>query len=359
MPCLTSNRHCAFDQNRFKGMITIDGSQGEGGGQILRTSLALSLVTRQPFRLENIRAGRQKPGLLRQHLTAVGAAATVGGAEVVGAALGSKALEFRPGAVTPGNYHFTVGTAGSATLVLQTVLPPLLTADGISTLTLEGGTHNPFAPPFDFLARCFVPLIQRMGPTIGLELRHSGFFPAGGGRFDARIEPVRRLQRFDLLQRGPVRQQRARAIISKIPTHVADCELAVVREKLGWREHECHVESVANPVGPGNALLLEIEAEHVTGVFTSFGERGRSAEAVAVGACQAASAWLHADVPVDEHLADQLLLPMALAGGGSYRTVKPSLHSTTNAQIIERFLPASISFEQENTNGWCVVVTTQ
>lgn len=340
-------------------MITIDGSQGEGGGQILRTSLALSLVTGQPFRLEQIRAGRQKPGLLRQHLTAVEAATTVGAAEVVGAALGSKTLEFRPRAVTPGNYRFAVGTAGSATLVLQTVLPPLLTANGISTLTLEGGTHNPFAPPFDFLARCFVPLIQRMGPKIELELRRPGFFPAGGGKFHARIEPVKQLTRFDLLERGPIRQQRARAIVSKIPAQVAERELAVVREQLGWQANECLVESVANPVGPGNALLLEIEAEHVTEIFTSFGERGRSAEEVAGEACTAATSWLGTNVPVDEHLADQLLLPLALAGGGSFRTVKPSLHTTTNAQIIERFLPVRIGFEQENANVWRIVVSAK
>ncbi len=340
-------------------MITIDGSQGEGGGQILRTSLALSLVTGQPFRLENIRAGRQKPGLLRQHLTGVEAATTIGNANVTGAALGSRTLEFHPGTVMPGNHRFAVGTAGSATLVLQTILPPLLAAKGISTLTLEGGTHNPFAPPFDFLARCFVPLIQRMGPRIELELRRPGFFPAGGGKFHARIEPVKQLKRFDLLERGPVRQQCARAIISKIPPRVADRELAVVREQLGWREDECHLESVANPVGPGNALLLEIETEHVTEVFTCFGERGRSAEEVAGEVCRAARDWMDANVPVDEHLADQLLIPMALAGGGSFRTVKPSLHSTTNAQIIERFLAVGIGFEQENSNVWRVVVATQ
>jgi RNA 3'-terminal phosphate cyclase (ATP) len=340
-------------------MITIDGSQGEGGGQILRTSLALSLVTGQPFRLENIRAGRQKPGLLRQHLTAVEAATTVGVAEVIGASLGSKTLEFRPRSVTPGNYRFAVGTAGSATLVLQTVLPPLLTADGISTLTLEGGTHNPFAPPFDFLARCFAPLIQRMGPTIELELRRPGFYPAGGGKFHARIEPVKRLKRFDLLERGPIRQQRARAIVSKIPGHVAERELAVVREQLGWQEQDCIIESVPNPKGPGNALLLEVEAEYVTEVFTSFGERGRSAEEVAKEACHIAKTWLSADVPVDEHLADQLLIPMALAGGGSFRTVKPSLHSMTNAQVIERFLAIGIGFEQESPNVWRAVVTAK
>ena len=171
-------------------MITIDGSQGEGGGQILRTSLALSLVTGQPFRMERIRAKRQKPGLLKQHLTAVEAAKTVGCAEADGASLSSQTLEFRPGPVTPGNYRFAVGTAGSATLVLQTVLPALLTASGHSTLTLEGGTHNPMAPPFDFLARCFLPLIRRMGPSVELELRRHGFFPAGGGQLHAALTPT-------------------------------------------------------------------------------------------------------------------------------------------------------------------------
>jgi RNA 3'-terminal phosphate cyclase (ATP) len=341
-------------------MITIDGSQGEGGGQILRTSLALSLVTGQPFRLENIRAGRQKPGLLRQHLTGVEAATTVGNANVTGAALGSSTLEFHPGTVMPGNYRFAVGTAGSATLVLQTILPPLLAADGISTLTLEGGTHNPFAPPFDFLARCFVPLIQRMGPRIELELRRPGFFPAGGGKFHARIEPVKQLKRFDLLERGPVRQQCARAIIlSRIPPQVAHCELAVVQERLGWRKDVCRVESVHHAVGSGNALLLEIEAEHVTEVFTGFGQRGRSAEQVAGEACQAARDWMDANVPVDEHLADQLLIPMALAGGGVFRTVKPTSHSTTNAQIIERFLSVGIAFDQEDANLWRIAVATK
>ena len=337
-------------------MITIDGSQGEGGGQILRTSLALSLITGQSLRIERIRAGRSKPGLLRQHLTAVEAATTIGSAEVTGATLGSQTLEFHPKAVTPGNYRFAVGTAGSATLVLQTILPPLLTASGVSTLTLSGGTHNPFAPPFDFLARSFVPQIQRMGPKIELELRQPGFFPAGGGKFHVRIEPVQKLMRFDLLERGEIRQRRARALISKLPARVAELELGFVRERLGWRDDECVTEVVPKPVGPGNALLLEIESEHVTGIFTGFGEKGRPAGDVALEATEAAEAWLRAGVPVDEHLADQLLLPMALAGGGSFRTVKPSLHSTTNARIIERFLPVRIHFESESETAWKVAV---
>lgn len=340
-------------------MLTIDGAQGEGGGQILRTSLALSLVTGHPFRLERIRAGRRKPGLLRQHLTAVEAAKTVGGAEVIGAALESQILEFRPGAVTPGDYRFAVGTAGSATLVLQTILPPLLTASGTTTLMLEGGTHNPLAPPFDFLARCFAPLIERMGPRIKFELQRPGFFPAGGGRFSARIEPAQQLTRFDLPERGAILRRRARAIVSKLPAHVGDRELSVVREQLGWRAEECCLECVPNPVGPGNAVLLEIEAEHLTEVFTSFGERGRPAEDVAHDAAETASRWLHAGVPVDEHLADQLLLPMALAGGGSFRTVKPTLHSTTNAAIIQQFLPVIISFDRAEDGTWRVTVSSK
>jgi len=269
-------------------MIAIDGSEGEGGGQILRTSLALSLVTGQPFRMERIRARRQKPGLLRQHLTAVEAARTVGCAEVIGATLSSQVLEFRPGPVTPGNYRFAVGTAGSATLVLQTVLPSLLTASGPSTLTLEGGTHNPLAPSFDFLAKCFMPLIHRMGPMVELELKRPGFFPAGGGQFHARVQPATKLFPIDLFERGSIRSRHARIWTSKLPEHVAERELAVVREKLKWRADECSVENVPHPLGPGNAVVLVIEAEQVTAVFTGFGERGRPAEDVAKSAVETA-----------------------------------------------------------------------
>jgi RNA 3'-terminal phosphate cyclase (ATP) len=337
-------------------MIQIDGSQGEGGGQILRTALALSLVTGQPFRMERIRAGRPKPGLRRQHLTAVEAAKAIGCADVTGAQLGSQVLEFRPGAVTPGNYRFAVGTAGSATLVLQTVLPALLIAAGPSTLTLEGGTHNPMAPPFDFLVRSYLPLIRRMGPSVDLELKRPGFFPAGGGLFHARIDSVKRLSVLDLIERGAIRGRRAGAWLSKLPVPIAERELAVVREALGWRADECGVELVSHPTGPGNALVLEIEAENVTGVFTAFGERGRPSEAVAQQATEAAKCWLEAGVPVDEHLADQLLLPLALAGGGSFRTVAPSSHATTNAMIIERFLPLAIRFEREDELPWRATV---
>lgn len=336
-------------------MITIDGSQGEGGGQILRTSLALSLITGQPIRMENIRAGRKKPGLINQHLTGVNAARTIGTADVVGAELGSQTLEFRPGKVMPGDYRFSVGTAGSATLVLQTILPPLLIAPSPSAVTLEGGTHNPAAPPFDFLQKCFAPVIERMGPRLELKLHRAGFFPAGGGSFSANIQPATQLSPVHLLDYGKVLSRKARAIISKLSPQIGERELSTIRKELGWDPGECQLES-ANSAGPGNALLLEVQTENATAVFTGFGERGRSAEQVAQGAVDAAKAWMAADVPVDEHLADQLLIPFALAGGGSFRTTGPSSHSTTNATIIQIFLSVEIRFERESENNWRVIV---
>jgi RNA 3'-terminal phosphate cyclase (ATP) len=171
-------------------MIELDGSVGEGGGQILRTSLALSMCTGQPVTLNNIRAKRAKPGLMRQHLTCVDAAREVSGAQVQGAELGSQSLAFEPGRVRAGDYRFNVGTAGSCTLVLQTVWPALLLAGERSTLTLQGGTHNPMAPPFHFLERSFAPLVRRLGAGVSLTLRRHGFYPAGGGEMQATVEPA-------------------------------------------------------------------------------------------------------------------------------------------------------------------------
>ncbi|MGH7202433.1 MAG: RNA 3'-terminal phosphate cyclase, partial [Planctomycetaceae bacterium] len=171
-------------------MIDIDGSHGEGGGQIIRSSLALAALTGQTVRFRNVRAKRSRPGLQRQHLTAVRAAAEISAAELDGAELHSREFTFTPHAIEPGEHRFSIGTAGSTTLVVQTVLPMLLTAAGPSSLMLEGGTHNPHAPPFDFLARSFLPLINRMGPRVEAALDRPGFYPAGGGRFEVRIEPV-------------------------------------------------------------------------------------------------------------------------------------------------------------------------
>ena len=199
-------------------------------------------------------------------------------------------------------------------------------------------------------------MLGRLGPRLTLDLRRPGFFPAGGGAFQARLEPVKPLARLDLLERGGIRARRARALVSRLSREVAERELAVLRTEFGWQPEECAVEIVTNSPGPGNALMLEIEAEQVTAVFSAFGDRGRRAEEVAQAAAQACAAWVQAEVPVEEHLADQLLLPLALAGGGSFRTTKPSPHSTTNAVIIERFLATRIRFEQESELVWRVAV---
>ena len=213
-------------------MIEIDGSQGEGGGQVLRTSLALSMVSGSPFRIQNIRAGRKKPGLMRQHLTSVNAAAEVCQARVQGNELGSLELEFFPGTVRPGNYHFSVGTAGSTTLVCQTVLPALMTASAPSTLTLEGGTHNPFAPPFDFLERVFAPVVETMGPKIDLMIERYGFYPAGGGKVQLRIEPVESLAPIDLTERGEIISKKGEVLYAHLPHDIAVRELKVIGEKI-------------------------------------------------------------------------------------------------------------------------------
>jgi RNA 3'-terminal phosphate cyclase (ATP) len=323
-------------------VLYIDGSEGEGGGQILRSSLALSMLTGTPVRIRNIRARRARPGLMRQHLTAVQAAACVSGARIEGDEAGSREISFEPGEVRPGEYRFDIGTAGSATLILQTVLPALLHAAGPSALILEGGTHNPQAPPFDFLDRAFLPLLRRMGARVEAVLERPGFYPAGGGRLRVAVSPSGNLKGLELLDRGEILDQRATAILSALPRHIAERELRHVERETGWDPSAFEVREVRSP-GPGNVLLLEIETEAVTEVFTGFGEKGVRAEQVAERALGEMRRWLDAGVPVGEHLADQLLLPLALAGSGSFVTLPLSLHATTQTDLIPRFLDVRIA----------------
>jgi RNA 3'-terminal phosphate cyclase (ATP) len=337
-------------------MLSIDGSYGEGGGQIIRTSLALSLVTGTPFRVERVRANREKPGLRQQHLTAVKAAAEIGGAKVEGAAVGSREFTFIPGSVTPGDYVFNIGTAGSATLVLQTVLPPLMIASHPSTLRLEGGTHNVHAPPFDFLAMAFLPLVNRTGPRILIELERYGFYPPGGGRLNVLIEPAAAPLRLELRERGKILAQRARALVVNLPPGIAERELAVIKEKLGWSDDQLQAEISDNAISRGNVVMIELESENVFEVFTRVGERGLRAEVVASEASEEALSYLKTEAPVGEHLADQLLIPLALAGGGSFVTGSLSLHTTTNIEIIKKFLDVEIITTPAMNGLWTIEV---
>ncbi len=338
-------------------MIHIDGSYGEGGGQILRTSLSLSLVTGQPFCIENIRANRKRDGLMRQHLTALNAAAAIGSARVSGNAIGSKAFTFKPQAIQPGRYHFAIGTAGSCTLVLQAVLPALLTADGPSEIILEGGTHNPFAPPFDFLAKAFLPLINRMGPRVDATLERAGFFPAGGGRMRVAVTPAKRLTPLILTDRGDIKKKTARAMVGNLSINIARRELKVVAAKLGWEASALKVVEI-KAQGPGNVLALEIESDALTEVFTGFGERGVSAEKVAARAVTQVKEYIALEVAVGSYLADQLLVPMAIAGGGKFSTMPPSRHTTTNVEIIKRFMDLDCRITADDRGGRLVEMSS-
>lgn len=333
-------------------MIELDGSQGEGGGQILRSALTLAMITGTPFRIECIRAGRAKPGLLRQHLTAVEAAAAISGAHVEGAVPGSQTLVFAPRMLRGGDYRFAIGTAGSCTLVLQTVLPALWHADAPSTLAVSGGTHNPAAPPADFLIRAWLPLMRRMGASAELELTRHGFYPAGGGEVRARVVPSR-LAPLALVERGTLRAIRAEAIVAAVPGAVARRELDVIAHAFSGAD--TRIRELPQREGPGNALLLELVHDDVTELFTGFGERGVPAETVARRVVRMARGYLASGTAVGEHLADQLALPLALAGGGRYTTCAHSGHLATNLAVIERFLPVRARVDAV-AGGWSVAV---
>ncbi|MGV3772277.1 MAG: RNA 3'-terminal phosphate cyclase [Verrucomicrobiales bacterium] len=329
-------------------MIKIDGSEGEGGGQILRTSLALSLITGQPFEMEKVRAGRKKPGLLRQHLAGVKAAAEIGGASVQGAELGSQSIRFKPKAITPGDYHFTIGSAGSSTLVLQAILPALMLGTKTSSVTIEGGTHNPQAPPFDFLEKTFLPVLARMGPKVTMKLEAPGFYPAGGGKIVVTIEPVAKLQPIEILERGEIRRRLASAVVANLPISIAERELKIVAKQLNWPDEYLAAVDLKGSISPGNLVLIELESESITEVITAFGERGLVAESVASAAVLETKEYLAQNCPVGIHTADQLLIPMALAGGGAFRTMPPSRHTLTNMETISKFLPVNFKAEKEN-----------
>jgi RNA 3'-terminal phosphate cyclase (ATP) len=327
-------------------MIIIDGSEGEGGGQVVRNALALSLVTAQPFRITNIRGGREKPGLMRQHVTAIEAALAVGGAVCEGVSVGSSELTFTPGRVAPGDYRFAVGTAGSTSLVLQTVLMPLLLADAPSQLVLEGGTHNMMAPPFEFIERVFLPVVNRMGPRVSARLTRHGFFPRGGGRIEIDIMPGK-LAPVDCIDRGALQSVSATALFAALPFDIAEREIKVARKLLtDWPEDAFSVRQLPEEQGPGNALLIEAVFEHAVEVVTGFGKLGVSAESLAKTAAQRMAGFLASDAFAGPYLADQLLLPFALAGGGKFTTVKPSQHARTAADVIQRFIGQHWTFEQ-------------
>lgn len=329
---------------------------GEGGGQILRTALSLSLCLQHPFRIVNIRLHRRKPGLQRQHLAAVRAAAAIGMAAVEGDELDSTTLSFTPGEVAGGNYRFDIGSAGSTTLVLQTLVLPLLMAGSPSRLELCGGTHNPLAPSFDFMQQAFLPLLAKMGAKVEIELARPGFYPVGAGIVRARIQPCPRLLPLFLEDRGAIRQIRAVATLSRLPEHIAERELRVVADGLGLEQAALSVQQETEARCPGNALQVTVESDACTEVFTGIGQRGLPAEVVAERVVQQVRRYLDAAVPVGPYLADQLLLPLALAGGGAFITVTPDRHTPTNIEVIRRFIPVEITSGAISPKRWRIMI---
>jgi len=324
--------------NSMHTTIHIDGSQGEGGGQILRSSLALSMVTGKPFRISRIRAGRAKPGLLRQHLTGVNAAAAISGAKVTGASLGSTDLTFEPsGVIKGGVYHFPIGSAGGTMLVVQAILPALLRADGPSSVVIEGGTHNVASPPFEFVERTLIPVLNLAGARVTARLERHGFYPAGGGRVVLAVEPAGEARPLSLLTRGERKSIHATAIVSQISRAVAEREIAVLCERLGIDAANATVASVPEPRGPGNAALVELRYDHITEVFCAFGELGKGAEVVARELADEVRAYIGAQHPVGEHLADQLMVPLAVLAGGRFATGSLSSHARTNMDVLDAF----------------------
>lgn len=323
-------------------MIVIDGSEGEGGGQVLRYACALSLLSGEPFTIERVRGGREKPGLMRQHVTAIEAACVVGGAECSGLAVGSDTLTFHPGRVTPGDYHFAVGTAGSTGLVLQTVMVPLMLADAPSRLVIEGGTHNMMAPPFEFLERCLLPVINRMGPKVSARLLRHGFFPRGGGRIEVEIAPAS-LHPTDCLDRGELVNVAATTLYASLPGEIAARATKAARKELAdWPEDAFALRELPADQGPGLAVLVEAQFEHVTEVVSGFGKLGVPADQIGRTCGRRMAGYIASSAFAGPYLQDQLLLPFAMAGRGSFTSVKLSQHTCTAARLIERFTGRTI-----------------
>ncbi|MBY6241835.1 RNA 3'-terminal phosphate cyclase [Methylosinus sp. Sm6] len=333
-------------------MITIDGALGEGGGQILRSALGLSMATGKPFVIDRIRAGRAKPGLMRQHLAAVRAAKQICGAKATGDEVGSTRLTFAPGAVRPGDYVFDIGSAGSTSLVLQAVLVPLVLAGAPSRVAIRGGTHNLAAPPFEFIDRAFVPQLRRMGYDVTATLTRPGFYPAGGGEIRVEIGASGEKRRIDIAERGATVERRARAIVANLAESIACREAETLCALLDWPQESVRPMTERRATGPGNILVATLAYEHVTEVCSAFGRIGASAEQVAEECAAQVASYLRGEHPVGAHLADQLLVPMALGAGGSFVTCAPSRHMLTNMAIVEAFLGERITIADLGSGGW-------
>ncbi len=344
--------------------ITIDGSMGEGGGQVLRAALALSMASGRPFHMVNIRANRPKPGLKRQHLTCVKAAQALCGADVKGDALNSQELVFRPGAVRPGEYAFNVGTGGSVTLVLQALVPALLLGSTPSRLTVTGGTHVPYAPPFEFMRDTLFPRLEALGPRLAARMNSVGYMDIGGGSVTVDIHPATKSIPFNQQDAEPFKGAEAAIYGHNLPDGIIQREIDVLLSdpyaSLGLTAKTIRREDSAtspHPVeGTGNMVLITVRHGRYATVLGECGWRGRTAEVVARQACKRALRFARAHVPVEEHLVDQLLVPLAIAGGGSFAAESITPHTQTCLAVIEQFTNMKADLTAAETKGTLVTL---
>jgi len=343
--------------------ILLDGSTGEGGGQILRSALSLSAITGRSFRLERIRAGRKRPGLMRQHLTCVQSVASICGARTSALELGSDCLSFWPGDIEACHDVISIGTAGSTALVAQTILPVLLYAKDDSDVTIEGGTHVSFAPCFEYLNEIYLPVLRRMGCSVDLSIGRHGFFPAGAGLVSLSVRPGRP-RSLELFAEG--RNARSYSLCAEvistrcIPATVAEKELRAIRQQLVLTGQQCRTSVVDGCACEGNVLLIRVLATDDSAspgtLSFALGEHGKPSRQVAREAVKAIRRFLGSTAAVDQHLADQLLLPLALAGGGGYTTVALTPHFHSNVEVIEAFLPVKITTESLDARAHRVAI---
>jgi len=330
-------------------MIEIDGSQGEGGGQVLRSALSLALLTDKEFSIFNIRAQRSKPGIRPQHLQAVKAAKSVGKAVVTGDTLGSLSLKFIPGGIYPGRYKFDIGTAGSTSLVFQTIYLPLSLCKVASSVTISGGTHVPWSPIFEYLKHHWTMFLERMGFNIDLSLEQAGFYPKGGGSIQCIINPARNLKPLNQVERGRFLQIRGISAVANLDRSIAERQRNQVIRRLSDKYYLNDIRIRQLPSRfKGTYLLLIAEFDTTQACYFSLGELGKPAEKVADEAVDKLEEFMCTGAVVDQYLADQLLQPLAFTGGLSkFSTSKITKHLLTNADIIKLFLPVDINIEGE------------
>jgi RNA 3'-terminal phosphate cyclase (ATP) len=332
-------------------ILHIDGSHGEGGGQILRTALALSCVLGRPFEIVNIRKARKKPGLQPQHLIAVKAAASMSKASCEGTELSSTVIYFHPVALTGGDHSFDVsektGSAGSTSLIFQTLLLPLLFAKRSSSVSIIGGTHVPLSPSFHYLQFVFLPLLSRRGVNVDLNIEKWGWYPVGKGRITARIDAAQELKPISLVNRGKLLRVSGVSAVSNLPRDIGVRQRTRAVKELEQRGIGVEMEIISAPsIGKGTLVFLSAEFESVTTGFDALGAIGKRAEEVADEACQGLFDYLDTAGSLDPHLADQVIPYLAMARGSSeFTTSRITQHLLTNIWVIQQFMDVDIRIE--------------